>query len=224
MRFLAVAIVVMFAGCRAEPRTTAVDGPSDSEPLPARGAHWTTTEVAVRSAPNPAAETLRVIAANTRLLASAEPADGWVAVYHPRPTYDTLGFVRQDEVTDQRPPVRIAGRPIRTGEAFHVTGCENGRLELPTVNLWATPDFTEVVGRLSGDGRADQGLSCQGAVVVLRDVVERNGRQILQVQSVVNGTTGWFTDSFVGKPFPPGQCAAFFASDPSAAARCQGGG
>lgn len=226
MRFVLFIVLVTVAGCQEEPRTNTPDAAavasSESAPPPSRGAHWTTAETVIRSVPEPTAESVSVMAANTRLLASSEPANGWVAIYHPRPTYDTLGFVREDELTDQRPPVPIAGRLMRLGDAFHVTGCENGRLELPTVNLWASPDFTRVIGRLSGDGRADQGLSCQGAVVALRDVAERNGRQVLQVQSVVNGTTGWFTDSFVGRSFPRERCADFFAGDPAAVERCKG--
>jgi len=223
MRVIMVATLVALAACSpksADDRNDTADGHEIA--LPPRGARWTVSTTVLRGAPDSTSATMETLGGQTKVLAGTEAKDGWVAVYHPRPTYDTLGFVQQGELTDQQPPFRVAGRLIRIGDAFHVTGCENGRLELSVVNLWESSDFRRVIGRLSGDGRADQGLSCQGAVVTLRNVVERDRRQILQVQSVVNGTVGWFTDSFVGRAFPRERCRDLFAGDAAAIGRCQG--
>lgn len=92
---------------------------------------------------------------------------------------------------------------LKKGDRFHITGCENGRLYVPIVNQWDRPGGlvagARVTGRLAGDGRLDQNLKCQGAIVELLDTTELDGKVYLKVQSVVNGKVGWITDSFVGR-------------------------
>lgn len=92
---------------------------------------------------------------------------------------------------------------VKVGDKIHITGCENGQLMLPVINMWSKPggiaSGATVVGKLSGDGRADQGLKCQGSVVKVIEVKKTGGRVFLKVQSVVNSKTGWITDSFVGR-------------------------
>ena len=64
-----------------------------------------------------------------------------------------------------------AASEIKIGDLFHIIGCENGELLVPRVNMWSRPGGigagAKVIGKLSGDGRADQGLKCQGAIVEL---------------------------------------------------------
>ena len=107
------------------------------------------------------------------------------------------------------------------GTLFHITGCERGELVVPLVNMWDSPQMARVVARLSGDGRPDQGLRCQGSVVKVLARSSRSGRTVLQIQSVVNGRVGWITDSFVGRTFPQSKCREFFA-DPEHINRCEG--
>lgn len=113
------------------------------------------------------------------------------------------------------------------GRLYHITGCENGVLEVPTPNVWATPQRvlgnpSEPVGRLSGDGRADQGLACQGAVVRLLDSQVVDGGAVFQIESVVNGLRGWITEPFIGREFPRERCPDFF-EDREHVRRCSGG-
>ena len=88
---------------------------------------------------------------------------------------------------------------IDIGKKYHITGCENGQLMVPVVNMWSKPGGiaagARVVGKLSGDGRADQGLQCQGAVVEILDIQGH----FIQIQSVVNGNVGWVTKPFIGR-------------------------
>jgi len=92
---------------------------------------------------------------------------------------------------------------VKPGDSFHVTGCENGKLLLPIVNMWSKPGGigagAKVIGKLSGDGRADQGLKCQGTVVKLLKRKSINGRAFFKIKSVVNSKVGWIADSFVGR-------------------------
>ena len=92
---------------------------------------------------------------------------------------------------------------IKAGDRFHVTGCENGVLMVPVVNMWDKPGGAikgaKVIGKLSGEGREDQGLKCQGAIVELLEIKNFDGRVFLKVKSVVNFKVGWITDSFVGR-------------------------
>ncbi|MEX2540327.1 MAG: hypothetical protein WD314_00905 [Trueperaceae bacterium] len=111
------------------------------------------------------------------------------------------------------------------GRLYHITGCENGVLEVPTPNVWATPQRllgnpSQPIGRLSGDGRPDQGLACQGAVVRILDSRVVEGGTVFQIESVVNGLRGWITEPFIGRAFPQDQCREFF-TDPEHLRRCE---
>lgn len=89
---------------------------------------------------------------------------------------------------------------VKVGDRFHITGCENGELLVPVVNMWSKPNnAADIIGILSGDGREDKGLKCQGAIVELLEITKVNGRNFLKIKSVVNLKEGWITDSFVGK-------------------------
>jgi len=114
---------------------------------------------------------------------------------------------------------------LKRGDLFHITGCENGELALPVVRMWSKPGGivvgAKVVGKLSGDGRADQGLKCQGAVVKLLEIKKISGRTFLKIKSVVNSKIGWLTDSFVGKKFNKTKCKTFF-SNPQHIKNCLG--
>lgn len=92
---------------------------------------------------------------------------------------------------------------IAPGEKFRISGCENGKLLTPLVNLWDKPgnlyDSAKIIGQLSGDGRKELGLECQGSVVKLIEKQKINGRTFLYVESIINGKKGWITDSFIGK-------------------------
>ncbi|OIN94855.1 MAG: hypothetical protein AUJ48_04340 [Deltaproteobacteria bacterium CG1_02_45_11] len=63
---------------------------------------------------------------------------------------------------------------LKPGDLFHITGYENGELVAPIVNLWDKPGGlgagAKVIGKLSGDGREDQGLKGQGSVVKLLEI------------------------------------------------------
>jgi len=104
----------------------------------------------------------------------------------------------------------------RIGRRVHITGCEKGALVVPVVNLWDSPKRTRAVGKLSGDGRADRGLSCQGAVVIIRDVQG----ELYQVESVIGDQIGWVTEPFIGRTFDTSMCQSFFSESPAAAQKC----
>lgn len=92
---------------------------------------------------------------------------------------------------------RLPSNDPRIGTRVHITGCENGELVVPIVNLWNSPERTRVIGKLSGDGRADQGRECQGSIVVIRDV---RGR-LFEVETTVGDyQRGWITEPFIGRP------------------------
>ena len=116
-----------------------------------------------------------------------------------------------------------AGPDVRP--RFHITGCEDGELMVRSVNLWSVPGGlaagATVTGTMGGDGLEEQGLKCQGAVVVEEERSTVDGRVNIRVTSVVNGATGWVTDSFVGRDFDTDTCAEFFAGYPEAVERCQ---
>lgn len=66
--------------------------------------------------------------------------------------------------------------------------------------MWNKPNnAAKKIGILSGYGRIDQGLKCQGSIVELLEVKNVNGRNFLKIKSVVNSEEGWIADSFVGK-------------------------
>lgn len=102
-----------------------------------------------------------------------------------------------------------AALDIKVGDRFHITGCEKGELMVPVVNMWNKPGGAikgaKVIGKLSGDGREDQGLKCQGAIVELLEIKNVDDRIFLKVKSVVNSKVGWITDSFVGRKTKKGK-------------------
>lgn len=118
-------------------------------------------------------------------------------------------------------------RPRTADRLTHITGCENGELMVPVVRLWSKPgglaEGARPVGQLSGDGREDRGLKCQGAVVFIRDSRVVSGRQFYKVETVVGSQTGWLTDSFIGRTFDRSQCASHFKSDPAYVTKCENG-
>jgi hypothetical protein len=104
----------------------------------------------------------------------------------------------------------------RVGRRVHITGCENGELKTPLVNLWSSAARTSVVGKLSGDGRAEQGFGCQGAVVIIRAV----DGTALQVETVSGDQVGWVSDRFIGRTFDTTRCTELFGYSATAARKC----
>jgi hypothetical protein len=104
---------------------------------------------------------------------------------------------------------------LKRGDLFHITGCENGELLVPIVDMWDKPggsdEGAKVIGKLSGDGREDRGLKCQGTVVRAIDIVNIRGRMFIKIQSVINLSEGWVTDSFVGRKFDWTKCEAHYS-------------
>lgn len=105
-------------------------------------------------------------------------------------------------------------KELKVGDLFHITGCENKQLMVPVVSMWDKPggqlEGARVVGKLSGNGRRDQGLKCQGAIVRLLEKENINGRVFLRIKSIVNSSVGWITDSFIGKKFSKRKCEKHF--------------
>jgi len=118
----------------------------------------------------------------------------------------------------------VEARQVKPGELFHITGCENGELMVPEVNIWSVPGGltagATVVGRLSGDGRKDQGLGCQGSVVRAIETKNVEGRIFIKIKTIVGSNTGWVTDSFIGKRFNRAKCKTFFSGYPKYVANC----
>jgi hypothetical protein len=50
----------------------------------------------------------------------------------------------------------VQAAPI--GDRVYISGCDFGILKVPVVDLWDSAERTRVVGEVSGDGSADQGL------------------------------------------------------------------
>lgn len=118
------------------------------------------------------------------------------------------------------------GRVPELEERFHITGCEaDGELAVPLVKMWdRLPDWTRVVGRVSGNGREDRGLRCQGAVVIAKDIKQEGGRTFIQIQTLVRGDFGWITDSFVGRRYDSANCVRDFGEYADILHRCRGVG
>jgi len=119
----------------------------------------------------------------------------------------------------------VEARQVQPSELFHITGCENGELVVPVVKMWSKPGGiiagARVVGKMSGDGRKDQGLKCQGTVVRVLEIKSIEGRTFLRIRTVVNSKTGWISDSFVGRKFNRVKCKTLF-SDSQHIANCLG--
>ncbi len=117
----------------------------------------------------------------------------------------------------------VQQRAVRVGDRFHITGCENGDLLLPLVNIWSQPPGSpgaRPIATLSGQGRPDGAGRCQGAIVAALEVRTTGGRTHIKIESVVNGTIGWITDSFVGKKFDTDRCREHF-TEPEHIRRCE---
>jgi len=119
----------------------------------------------------------------------------------------------------------LRGENLSVGDLFHITGCDEGDLILPTVGLWDRPggldSGAEVIERLPGDGEADEGFRCRGALVRLVDVSVLHGLTYVKVRSVVNSTEGWVTKPYVGEKFDPSDCRSHF-TDPAHIRNCLG--
>lgn len=113
-------------------------------------------------------------------------------------------------------------RTPRVGERIHITGCENGELMLSVINMWDSPDMRGIVGKLASAGRVDQGLRCQGAVVIVHEIRSARGRIFIRIQTVVRGAFGWVTDSFIGREFDTAKCEELFGEDQEMVDRCKG--
>jgi hypothetical protein len=104
---------------------------------------------------------------------------------------------------------------LKRGDLFHITGCESGKLLVPIVDIWDKPggsvEGAKVIGKLSGDGRVDRGLKCQGSVVSMIDIAIIRGQIFIKIQSVVHLSEGWVTDSFVGRKFDWTKCEAHYS-------------
>lgn len=118
----------------------------------------------------------------------------------------------------------VEAKEIKPGALFHITGCENGELMVPVVNIWSKPgglmEGATVIGKLSGDGRKEQGLRCQGAVVKALETKSIGGRTYIRIKTVVGSTSGWITDSFVGRSFNRAKCKSFFSENSKYIANC----
>ena len=106
------------------------------------------------------------------------------------------------------------------GDLFHVTGCENGTLLVPVVNMWNKPGGlaagAKVIGKLSGDGRKDLGLQCQGSIVKVLKVKRVSGRTFLKIKSVVNSKIGWIMSGVACVTLSPqsiSQLTCYYAID-----------
>lgn len=109
---------------------------------------------------------------------------------------------------------------VEIGDRVHITGCENGELTVPTPNIWDSPQQRRVIGRVSGDGRTDQGLRCQGSVVIIVAAQEANGRMMYQIETIVGDQSGWISELFIGRKFDATKCESFFEGYPDAIRKC----
>ena len=115
-------------------------------------------------------------------------------------------------------------RALEVGDRFHITGCENGELLLRVVNMWSQPTIAmggRIIGQLSGDGRPDGVGRCQGSVVAALEIRVVGDRTHIKIETIVGGTIGWITDSFVGKKFDKDQCREHF-EEKAHVERCEG--
>jgi hypothetical protein len=122
--------------------------------------------------------------------------------------------------------ILAAAPPV--GRAFHVTGCEGGKVVVPTVNLWAqpggaigpnAPPGNSVVAKIPGTSAAS---ACSGDAVVARESKSIGGRDYVRIEAISTGQAGWITTSFVGKDFDRGACAKLYAGQDAAMKRCRG--
>jgi len=117
--------------------------------------------------------------------------------------------------------VRASAQEV--GSMYHVTGCEDGELTMPTPVVWRGADRMRVAGRLTGRGREEDGLRCQGAVVRVLSVTSHpSGETMVEVRSITNGLRGWIDPRFIGQHVPVEQCRVLYTA-PLHIARCEGG-
>jgi hypothetical protein len=119
------------------------------------------------------------------------------------------------------PPPLTAQTPAQ-GDRVHISGCDFGDLKAPVVNLWDTAERTRVVGEVSGDGAADRGLRCLGAVVIIRSVDSERPTPMYEIEAVVGNQRGWLSELFIGPIFDISLCGAFFSHSSAAAGKCRG--
>lgn len=117
-------------------------------------------------------------------------------------------------------PAAVEPSPI--GDRVHVSGCNFGVLEVPVIDLWNNPERTRVVGEVSGDGPAELGRRCLGAVVIIRSVDADQPTPMYEVETVVGRERGWLSERFIGPTFDISLCGAFFSHSSSAAGKCRG--
>ena len=145
-------------------------------------------------------------------------------VTDPTPT-DSSALVAETSSTASRapmnPPPVTAQAPSR-GDRVHISGCDFGDLKAPVVDLWDSAERTRVVGEVSGDGAADQGLRCLGAVVIIRSVDSDRPTTMYEVEAVVGNQRGWLSELFIGPIFDISLCGSFFSHSSAAAGKCRG--
>jgi hypothetical protein len=117
-------------------------------------------------------------------------------------------------------PSTVEAAPI--GDRVHISGCDFGVLRVPVVDLWDSAERTRVVGEVSGDGAADRGLRCLGAVVIIRSVDSERPTPMYEVEAVVGNQRGWLSELFIGPKFDISLCGAFFSHSSAAAGKCRG--
>ena len=121
------------------------------------------------------------------------------------------------------PPLPAAmAQTASIGDRIHISGCDFGDLKVPMVDLWDSAERFRVVGELAGDGRADQGLRCMGAVVIIRSVDSDQPTTMYEVETVVGDQRGWVSARFIGPRLDISLCGALFSSSSAAAGKCRG--
>ena len=118
------------------------------------------------------------------------------------------------------PPSSVQTAPV--GNRVHISGCDFGDLKVPVVDLWESAQRTRVVGEVAGDGPADQGLRCLGAVVIVRSVDANQPNTMYEVETVVGNQRGWVSELFIGPTFDISLCGSFFSNSSAAAGKCVG--
>lgn len=119
-------------------------------------------------------------------------------------------------------PLPSTVQAVHVGDRVHISGCDLGDLTVPVIDLWNSAERTQVVGQVSGDGRADQGLRCMGAVVIIRSVDADQPRTMYEVETVVGTQRGWVSERFIGPIFDVSLCGAFFSSSSADVGKCLG--
>ena len=126
-------------------------------------------------------------------------------------------------VSDTAPPRSGAGPSEETlytsfpGLRHYITGCENGVLELATVNLFQEPGL-RVIGQLDATGPGDP---CKGEVVVEIGRRTVGPRDWVNVQAVVDDDRGWVSELMIGEEFDVEDCELLFGGLPGMLARCK---